>query len=54
MAEENEIPDGPMPGTWAYTARMMAELFPADEEDGYPPVDWDDWKDQMKDAEMGL
>ena len=35
---------GPLPGTWAYTARAMAEVF--------PDFDWDAWKDEMKDREL--
>lgn len=35
---------GPEPGTYAYTARLMAEIFP-----GY---DWDQWKDEMKEADL--
>ncbi len=34
-------PDGPQPGTYAYTAFLMAQL--------YPEEDWDAWKDEMKD-----
>lgn len=34
--------DGPPPGTYAFTARMMAEVF--------PDFDWDAWKDEMKEA----
>jgi len=30
-------------GTWAATARLMAEV--------YPDFDWDAWKDEMKDRE---
>jgi len=36
----------PPPGSWAETARMMAQLFP---DEG---IDWDAWKDEMKDSEI--
>ena len=35
---------GPAPGTYAYTARLMAGPNPTDEEAEF----WDDWKEQMK------
>lgn len=35
------IHDGPPPGTWAFTARIMAE----GDDSGF---DWDRWKDEMK------
>ena len=46
MAESDLHPQTrePLPGTYAYTARAMAEIM--------PDFDWDSWKDQMKD-EMG-
>jgi hypothetical protein len=40
---EPVIPEGPPPGTWAFTARLMAETAPPDED-----FDWDAWKDEMK------
>jgi len=39
--------NGPAIGTWAFTARMMAE----GDDSGF---DWDAWKDEMKDREMGI
>jgi hypothetical protein len=36
---------GPQPGTWAYTARMMA----AGDDSGF---DWDRWKDEMKERDL--
>lgn len=42
---EQGITDGPQPGTWAYTARMMAE----GDTSGF---DWDAWKDEMKERDM--
>jgi len=36
---------GPQPGTWAHTARMMAE----GDDSGF---DWDAWKDEMKDRDL--
>lgn len=51
-AKEKEIcdkllndPNGPQPGTWAFTARLMA--LTSDPDDDF---DWDAWKDQMKEA----
>lgn len=41
--DRNEIP-GPAPGTWAFTARLMAQEF--------PDFDWDSWKDQMKESDF--
>jgi hypothetical protein len=40
-------PNGPHPGTVAYTAFMMAQLCPP-EEIGQPDDFWDDWKEDMK------
>lgn len=40
--DRDTIPSPP-PGSWAETARMMSELF--------KDVDWDSWKDEMKDVE---
>jgi len=37
--------EGPQPGTWAYTAQVMA--LTSDPDDGF---DWDAWKDQMKEG----
>ena len=42
-------PNGPQPGTAAYTSFIMAQLFPTNEEDGLYDGFWDDWKDRMKD-----
>ncbi len=39
-------PNQPAPGTWADIARMMA----SDDPDG--DVDWDAWKDQMKEQDL--
>jgi hypothetical protein len=36
----------PPPGSWAETARFMADMFP---DEG---IDWDQWKDEMKDADL--
>jgi len=36
--------DGPAPGTWAATARMMAQCDNSD-------FDWDAWKDEMKERD---
>ena len=41
----------PPAGTWAATARLMAEIYP--EVDGDPDF-WDRWKDEMKDRDMGV
>ena len=38
---------GPQPGTWAFTARLMAMTAPEDED-----MDWDAWKDEMKEADL--
>jgi hypothetical protein len=37
-----EIPREPPAGSYAATARFMAELFPEE--------DWDAWKDEMKES----
>ena len=42
-------PNGPKPGTYAYTAMLMHQLCPPDEI-GESPDFWDTWKDEMKDA----
>lgn len=34
-------------GTYAYTARMMAEICPVDDD----PDFWDRWKDEMKEGQ---
>lgn len=34
--------NGPIPGTYAFTAMVMARMM--------PDYDWDAWKDEMKDA----
>ena len=44
-------PDGPQPGSVAYTAFLMSQMFPTNEEEGIYDGFWDDWKDQMKDDE---
>lgn len=44
-AEKPAEVEGPMPGTWAYTARMMA--LTSDPDDDF---DWDAWKDEMKEG----
>lgn len=36
----------PPPGSWAETARMMAQAFPDDD------FDWDRWKDEMKEGDL--
>lgn len=41
-------PNGPQPGTAAYTAFLMAQLYPTNEEDGIYDGFWDDWKEEMK------
>jgi hypothetical protein len=41
-------PDGPQPGTLAYTAFLMAQLDPGG--DTGDPDFWDDWKDDMKEG----
>ncbi len=49
MEEELKVdfgPDGPQPGTVAYTAFIMAQLCPQED-----PDFWDDWKDEMKDSQ---
>jgi hypothetical protein len=40
--------NGPSPGTYAYTARMMAQLSPVDGD----PDFWDSWKDEMKERDL--
>lgn len=44
--EEEELPRGPMPGTYAFTARLLAEsgIMTGDEADA--------WKDMMKDGDV--
>lgn len=42
---DNNTPSEPIlpePGTYAYTARVMAEIM--------PDFDWDAWKDEQKEA----
>lgn len=41
--EQHDITQ-PLPGTWAFTARMMAQ----GDASGF---DWDRWKDEMKERE---
>lgn len=43
--DENQ---GPEPGTYAYTAMLMAQIMPVDED----PDFWDRWKDEQKDREL--
>ena len=43
-APKTKVPKGPPPGSWAATARMMAQ----GDDSGF---DWDRWKDEMKDRE---
>jgi len=45
--DEPDIPMGPDPGTWAFTARMMAGPNPTEEEAEF----WNNWKDEMKETE---
>jgi hypothetical protein len=40
-------PDGPQPGTAAYSAFILAQMFPENDDD-IPEGFWDDWKDQVK------
>ena len=47
MDEEQE--NLPPIGTAAYTAFMMAKLFPPEEE-GLPHDFWDQWKEEMKEG----
>ena len=42
-----EAVSGPPVGSWAHVAQIMAQV----DDSGF---DWDAWKDQMKDEEMGL
>lgn len=44
--ERTEAPLEPEPGTWAFTARLMARACP---DDG---IDWDAWKDEMKERDL--
>jgi len=44
---EQGITDGPQPGTWAWTARHMAE----GDTSGF---DWDAWKDEMKERDLDV
>lgn len=50
LCREGEIepikPEMPPVGTWAHTARLMAEMDPTGE------VDWDAWKDEMKELDL--
>lgn len=39
-----EIDAGPEVGTYACTAKTMAQIF--------PDFDWDAWKDEMKEADL--
>jgi len=49
-AEEATFEDGPTPGTWAHTARMMAMADGTfgTEEGAF----WDSWKDEMKERDF--
>jgi len=42
-------PNGPQPGTAAYTAFIMAQLYPPEEND-LPDDYWDDFKEELKDG----
>lgn len=42
---KTKTPKGPPPGSWAATARMMAQ----GDDSGF---DWDAWKDEMKERDM--
>jgi hypothetical protein len=44
-APKTKAPKGPPPGSWAATARMMAQ----GDDSGF---DWDRWKDEMKERDM--
>lgn len=44
-------PDGPQPGTAAYTAWVMHALFPP-EENGLPDDYWDDFKEDLKEGRI--
>ena len=46
--QEQDAGDPPV-GTYAFTARLMAEIDPAPEGD---PDFWDRWKDEMKDRDL--
>lgn len=39
----------PPPGSWASVARMMASM--SAEDGGDPSMDWDAWKDEMKETD---
>lgn len=43
---EKQLANQPPPGSWAAVARMMASLG---DDDG---MDWDAWKDEMKERDM--
>lgn len=45
-----QVSPEPPVGSWAAVARLMAQTA-GPEDDGF---DWDAWKDEMKDREMGL
>lgn len=38
----------PPAGSWAQTAREMAKMFPDSD------IDWDAWKDEMKEQDAGI
>lgn len=40
-------PTGPQPGTAAYTAFVMAQIFPTNEEEGIYDGFWDDFKEEL-------
>ena len=46
---DREQDNMPPVGTYAFTARLMAEIDPAPEGD---PDFWDRWKDEMKDRDL--
>ena len=50
--QEDDNSAGPLEpalGTWAATARAMADVFPEGPGNG---MDWDDWKDMMKEKDL--
>lgn len=48
ITTEPTTPSQPPAGSWAETARLMALFEDPNDPSG---VDWDDWKDRMKDEE---
>ena len=43
---DEEGPMLPPPGSWADVAREMSKMFPDDD------IDWDAWKDEMKEQDL--